>query len=422
MLIERKSAATDVERVYVRRLVCSVLTFRLILSTSIAALFRSFTLSLVVFSISFAQPRNTGVGPGGNYYLVHDFQDDFQVYDESAKAYIPYIAEQNASQTALSVYLDIESNRHYSLLISSNQDGYLFINAALKRKLRANEWEVLSIDSLYRAYQQRELFLTIYGSAGLSGKSLIIGYPKSATQKPVVLRDDNLSVRPRPRTIYENFLVMGLLFLLTSHAFLFAFNQRAFLRFYSLRDLFSLRSEEESFLISRPMSGTNLLFVLNLSFVVGYLIVFIQSQSLDVFASRKLLLGSQQMGSLVSEFFLLSGGVFVSLLGKYVALEIMGGLYKLQDVVKVQYFKILQSSLLFFTVLAIILVVIAYNMPTLVWEQNALLLPLLAFYMARLVLIYAVIRSLEPIKNLYLFSYLCIVELIPLIIGLRFAL
>lgn len=369
-----------------------------------------------------AQPRNMGVGPGGSYYRVHDFQDDFQVYDERTKAYVPYIAEQDASQTALSLYLDIESNRHYSLLIYSRQEGYLFINAALKRKLRANEWQVLNIDSLYRTYRQRELFLTIYGSAGLSGKSLFIGYPKSATQKPVVLRDDNLSVRPRSRTIYENFLVMGLLFLLASHAFLFAFNQRAFLRFYSLRDLFSLRSEEESFLISRPMSGTNLLFVLNLSFIVGYLIVFIQSRNLDVFASRELLLGSQQMGGLVSEFFLLSGGIFISLLGKYAVLEVIGGLYKLQDVVKVQFFKILQSSLLFFTSLTVILLVAAYNIPTLVWQQNALLLLLLAFYIARLALIYVVIRSLEPIKNLYLFSYLCIVELIPLVIGLRFAL
>ena len=383
-----------------------------------------FTHSLIhsFTQLAIAQPRNVGTGPEGKYYRVHDLADDYQVYDERAKAYVPYIAEQHASQTALSVYLDLESNRHYSLLLSTNQDGYLFINAALKRKLRANQWQVLRIDSLYRAYRQPEVFLTIYGSAGTNGKNLFIGYPKSATQKAVVLRDDNLSVRPRTRTIYENFLAMGLLFLLASHAFLFTFYHRAFLRFYSVRDLFSLRSEEESFLINRPLSGTNLLFVLNLSFVVGYLIVFIQSRNLDVFASRKLLLGGQQMGSLLSEFFLLSGGAFVSLLGKYVFLQVIGSLYKLYDVVNVHYFKILQASLLFFTLLAVILSVIAYNVPTLTWQQNALLLPLLAFYVGRLALIYVVIRSLEPIKNLYLFSYLCIVELIPLIIGLRFAL
>ena len=118
----------------------------------------------------------------------------------------------------------------------------------------------------------------------------------------------------------------------------------------------------------------------------------------------------------------MSGVAFLSLIGKYVLLEIIGGLYKLQDIIQVHYFKVIQSSLLFFTVLALLLAVIAYNSPATAWSPNLLLLPLLGFYVARLMLLYLVIRSLEPIKNLYLFSYLCIVELIPLIIGLRFAL
>ena len=385
-------------------------------------LFRSFILSLFIFSSTTAEPRINGIGPENRFYPIHDFRNDFQVYDEGAKAYIPYIVEQHADQTALSAYVDLESNRHYSLLVSTRQDGYLFINAALKRKLRANQWQILSIDSLFRTYRQPEIFLTIYGAPGLNDKQLFIGYPKSATQKPVILRDDNLSVRPRPRTIYENFLGFGLLFLLATHAFLFAFYRRAFQRFYSFRDLISLRAQDDSFLINRPLSSVNLIFTLNLSFIIAYLIVFVQSRNLEVFASRALLLGEQSLGGLVGEFFLLSLVALGSLIGKYVSLEVMGGLYKLEDSIQVYYFKILQSSLLFFTGLTLLLAILAYNTPAMPWSQNILLLPLIGFYAARLTLLYFVIRSLEPIKNLYLFSYLCIVELIPLIIGLRFAL
>ncbi len=390
-------------------------------SYGFTALFHCFTLSLFFFSAA-AQPRASGIGPEGRYYPIHDFRDDFQVYDEGAKAYIPYIIEQHADQTALSTYIDLESNRHYSLLVSTRRDGYLFINAALKRKLRADQWQVLSIDSLFRVYRQPEIFLTIYGAPGLDDKRLFIGYPKSTTQKQVILGDDNLSVRPRPRTIYDNFLSLCILFLLATHAYLFTFYHRAFLRFYSLRDLVSFRAQEESFLINRPLSGTNLLFTLNLSFLIAYLIVFVQSRNLDVFASRTLLLGGQNFGWLVGEFFLVSGAAFLSLIGKYVLLEVMGGLYKLQDSIHVHYFKLLQSSLLFFTVLALFLAIIAFNAPMVIWLPNVLLLPLIGFYIARLMLLYFAIRSIEPIKNLYLFSYLCIVELIPLIIGLRFAL
>ena len=385
------------------------------------SLVHSFALSLFIISHAVAQSR-TGIGPGGGYYPVHDFREDFQVYDERAKAYIPYLVEQHADQTALSVLIDLESNRHYSLVVLTGQDSYLFINAALRRKLHADQWQVLNIDSLYRIYRQPEIFLTLYGSPGLANKQVYIGYPKSATQKPVILRDDNLSVRPRTRTIYESFLGMGLLFLLATHAFLFTFYHRAFQRFYSLRDLVSFRSQDDSFLINRPISSTNNLFALNLSFVIAYLIVFVQSRNLDVFASRTLIPGEQHIGWLISEFFLLSGLAFLGLIGKYVAIEVMGGLYKLQDVIPVHYFKVLQSSLLFFTGLTLCLAIIAYNSSVITWSPNALLLPLVGFYAARLTLLYFVIRSLEPIKNLYLFSYLCIVEFIPLIIGLRFAL
>ena len=384
---------------------------------------RSCVLGMLFFvSAAFAQPRTNGIGPGNRYYSVHDFRDDFQVYDEKTKAYIPYIVERHVDQTALSAYVDLESNRHYSLLISTQQDGYLFINAALRRKLHAREWQVLRIDSLYRFYRQPEIFLTLYGSPGIDEKQLFIGYPKSATQKPVVLGDDNLSVRPRPQVIYQNFLGLGLLFLLATHAFLFTAYRRAFQRFYNFRDLISPRAQEESFLISRPLSSVNLLFTLNLSFVIAYLIVFVQSRNLDVFASRVLLLSEQRFGWVAGEFLLLSGISFISLLGKYIVLEVVGGLYQLQSIVHVHFFKILQSSLLFFTVLTLLLAVVAYNSSATTWPPGALLIPLLAFYLARLALLYFVIRSTESIKNLYLFSYLCIVELIPLIIGLRFAL
>ncbi|GAB3763737.1 DUF4271 domain-containing protein [Spirosoma pomorum] len=398
-------------------------------------LFRSFILSLFlfVFSASAQQERKTnGVGPEGRYYPVHNFQEDFLVYDEGAQTYVPYITEQHTDETALSAYVDLESNRHYSLLISTKQDGYLFINAALKRKLVAGQWQVLSIDSLYQLYRSAnrrnglgvrpEIFLTLYGAAGIKDKQLFIAYPKSATQKTVVLRDDNLSVRPRPSTTYDSFLSAGLLFLLATHAFLYAFYRRAFQRFYSIRDLLSLRAQEESFLINRPLSGTNILFTLNFGFVIAYLALFVQHQGVDILSSQLVLPGQPRFWWLSSEFIGLGLGAFLVMMGKYVALEVVGGLYKLHETVATHFFKVLQSSLIFFTFLTLLLAVIAYNTPATTWSQNVLLLPLIGFYLLRLTLLYLVIRVMEPIKNLYLFSYLCIVELIPLIIGLRYVL
>ncbi len=382
------------------------------------SLFLSFALSLAVS----AQPRNEGIGPGGQYYPVHSFQDNFQVFDAATQAYVPYIPELHATQTALSAYVDLESNRHYKLLLTTKDDGYLFINAALRRNLRAGTWLILDIDSLFRAYRRPEIFLTVYGSPGVAGKQLYIAYPRSAAQKTIVLRDDNLSVRPRPVSVYTNLLGVGLLIILAFFAFLFSFHNRAFERFFSPRDLLSVRAQEESFLIGRPLSSVNLLFTLGLSLLTSYLIMLAQSHRVDVFSARLLLPNLTQWGGVGTEYVVLTVLAFGALIGKYALIDVISGLYKLHEIANVHFFKILQSSLLFFTSMTLVLLVISYNIDQTVWSENALLFPLIGFYTARVALLYVVIRASESIKNLYLFSYLCIVELIPLIIGLRFIL
>ncbi|GAA4401292.1 hypothetical protein GCM10023187_15350 [Nibrella viscosa] len=363
-----------------------------------------------------------GIGPDRSFYPVYDFRDDYLVYDESYRTYVPYLNEQHSTIPATSVFIDLESNRHYSILLSSQKDAYLFINAALQRKLPARQWLVLNIDSLYQIYHQPEIFLTLYGTPGIEGKQLYLGYPKSATETPVVLSDEGLSIRPRPSSVFDDFFGLCLVFLLATHAFLYSFNRRAFLRFYSIRDLFSLRVREETFLINKPLSRITMLFLLNLSFVAAFLIMFVQSRNINLFSSRSLLLPGQQLPELIADFFLISAIAFVLLLGKYFVLYALGNLYRLEGITNIHYFKALQSSLLFFTGVVAILTVITYNVPDISWLNTYLMVPFVTFYLARLALLYLVITNVTPIKNLYLFSYLCIIELIPLIIGVRFAL
>lgn len=382
-----------------------------------------YALFQLLFSVVYAQTPTTreGVGPEQQYYPVRDVRADFQVFDEANKAYIPYIDELHADAPAVSAFIDLESNRHYKLLIATQQPGYLFINAALKRNLPAGGWQVLDIDSLYRAYRRPQIFLTLYGAPGAADKAVFIGYPKSLVQKPVLISDDALSVRPRPSSVYANFFSLGLLFLLASHAFLFTFYRREFLAFYNPRDLFMLRVRDDSFLSAKSFSSSTLVFTLNLSFLMAYLLLFVQSRNIDLFASRTLLLDGQQLPALLIDFFLLSGYVFIVLMSKYVMLAVLGGLYKLDAIVNVHYVKVLQADLLFYSAVALLGTTAAYNLGVMDWLSGYLLIPFVIFYLVRTGLLYLVISGMVTVKNLYLFSYLCLVELIPLLIGVRFA-
>ncbi|WP_421829282.1 DUF4271 domain-containing protein [Larkinella sp.] len=378
------------------------------------------TLALVLWALgSIAQ----GVGPNQQFFPVHDFRNDWLVYDQSYKSYVPFIDEQHALVSSVSFFLDIESNRRYSLLISTRQDGYLFIDAALKHKLVANDWLVLNLDSLYRAYRKPELFLTLHGSPGVEDKLVFIGHQKSATQKDVVVTDTRLSILPRRLSMYTNFFTLCLLFIVAVNAYLFNFHHRAFLRFFNLADLLSVTVRDELFLVNRPLSRTNLLFLMNLGFITAYLYLIIQSKNIDLFLSRALLLRGQGLLDLTLTFFELSFLAFFLLLAKYLFIVTIGGLYRLEEVVNLHFFKVMQSSLIFFTGGTICVAAIAANTAaTNTWPSLWLIVPFVGFYVIRLALLYVVIANKAVIKNLYLFSYLCIVELIPLTIGVRFAL
>jgi len=384
-----------------------------------------FTLSLFHSFALFAQPtrpNRDGIGPDQGYYAVHDFRDDWQVYDEGTKEYVPYLFEIQGSVPALSVSIDLESNRHYKLLLRTREDAHLFINAALRKKLTADQWYTFSVDSLYGVYREPKLFLTIYGSPGPDAKTLVMAYPKSILQKPIIASGDNLSVRPRLFSVYPDFFALSLLFLLATHALLFSMNRRAFLTFYDVRDLLTIRTRDESFLVNRPMSLANNLFVLNLSFVLAYLFLFVQSRNIDVFASSALLFDQQNFGAMLLYYLLISGLIFLAFIGKYLMLQVVGSLYRFDNIVNLHFFKVVQSSLLFFTTAGVIATILIFNAPAISGLTNILLIPFTIFYIVRLVLLYLVIMATAPIKSLYLISYLCIVELVPLLIGVRFAL
>ncbi len=363
----------------------------------------------------------TGFAQAPGFYAVHDFTDDWQVFDPVANVYVPYLPELYAEEPAVSAFVDLESNRGYRLLIQSDKDGYLFFDAALRGKLPAGVWQSLSIDSLFRQYRKPQLFVTLYGGSGAIGKRLIIGHAKPPGRPAVVLTEDDLSVRPVPRSAYSDFLGLGLLFLLASGALLIAANRRAFRRFFDIRDLLTLRVRDEAFLISKPFSGISLLFVLHLSFLLAYLLLYAQSQGIDLFRVKALLPLEPDLLALLLGFVGLSIIMFLLLIGKYFVLFAFGQLYRADNVPNIHFFKGIQSSLLFFTTLVLLSAIITSNVGDTSWVWTSVAVPVSLFYLARLALLYLTITGLSPLKNLYLISYLCLVELIPLIVGLRFA-
>ena len=139
-----------------------------------------------------------GIGPNKLYYLVHDCRDDWQVFDEKYKAYVPYVQERHESYSSFSLFFDIENYKNYKILYQSSKENVLFIDAALQRKMPTNAWVVIDIDSLERAYGKTKLFLTFYGTnTSVADFTMLIGNRRAASNTEIVIPESGLSILPK---------------------------------------------------------------------------------------------------------------------------------------------------------------------------------------------------------------------------------
>lgn len=364
------------------------------------------------------------VGPDKQYFLVKNLAQDWLVYDQRVKEYVPYVAEQHGNQMSVNTIVDLESNQHYDLLLYVEKNNYLFLNGSLQENLTAGTWRVMKIDSLYKKFRRPQLMITIYGTPGQAGKIVIIGHRKAAVEKLITIEEESfLNLKPREQASIANFFILGILLLFTFAAFLFNTSPRAFNRIYSLPDLFQMDFRDDSFMINKPFSRTNILFVVLLSLELAYLYLFTQDKEYNLFSSKELLATGQAFSDTWLNYLKIAFICFLGFIGKYVGLYILGTLYRLEGAANVHYFKVLQSSLLFFTALILLASVASFYIVD--WSpiiRSVLIIPVIIFYVFRTILIFFTISNSTTVKNLYLISYLCIVELIPIIIGVRYAL
>ncbi len=359
-----------------------------------------------------------------DYFTVYDFKNDWLIYDQSYKDYVPFVAQNSVNESALSILIDIESNRKYDLLIYVKKDNYLFLDASLNQRLKPETWTRIPIDSLFQIYKKPQILATFYGTSGIDDKTVLIGHKKAnRDEKLINIADESfLSLRPRNISPLNNFFVVSLFFIICTTAFLFVSFSRAFSRFVDVRDLLTTNVKDE-FLVGRPLSRVNLFFILLLSLEVSFIYFFVRSKNYYLFSGNNFLANEQILIQNLWDFLKIILVVFGLYIIKYFALYLFSSLYRLDSIVNIHYFKVVQSSLIFFTIMLSGISIASFYVVD--WQPiitSTIVYPAIVFYFSRLLLLYLTIKNSALTKNLYLISYLCIAELVPLIIGIKYAL
>ncbi len=378
----------------------------------------------VTFSGSLAQGA-AKVNPPGQFFPVYNYQDDWLVYNEQYKNYVPFSQGVNEGTRFASLYIDLVKNRRYSVLVHSETESYLFLEGALQNRIAAGKWQELNLDSLYRIYHKDELLLTIYGSPGIADKTAIICNKKKLTDSESIApaRSGFINIKPISFTPFGTFAGIALVIILILNAWIFNLNPLSFIRLINPIEFFNNDPRDQLSKINKPYSNTVIFFVAISSMMMGFTVIYLSANRLNLFSVSTILSEKANTIQILGDFCILSVIFFLLIYAKYIFMVLAGNMLNLDKQVDIIFIKIVQSSYLFYAL--IFLVIFGLYSNHINWLEASrpyVLLPFLFFYLARFIGLYVVAKPAGSLINLYLFSYLCVIEIIPLIVSMKFAL
>jgi len=382
---------------------------------------------LLVFSLIWTGTRANQPVRYENYRPVHDLTHEWLMFDQDEEVYVPYVYNSDKEFQTFGLSLDLSRFPHAYLLVRTpEKPANIFINNALERVCKEQHWLVYSVDSLRREYKSEEIYFSFFTVSSPQEVTVYMGFPSGNNAAGPSVREETSVrevVRLTPRSVsrFNSGVAIAFVLSLVVMSFVSSNYFRVYGKYYSLRDVLSTRVKEDLFIIGKPLDRPSLLFVILLSVVLGFLILMLQFGGLSLIDGNFFFQSGNTFAVHTVNFLKLCLLVFIVYVVKFFYLNIMGKLFNLGRVTDLHYFKVIQCSLFFYSLLLLVALVM-YNTYIPIPESigNYLVILLMVFYFCRGLLIYFTINRESNVKFLYLFSYLCIAEALPVILGMRF--
>ncbi len=337
--------------------------------------------------------------------IICNFSQNWLRYDKYYEAYLPVKNQELRNSKSIHQSISIEKYRHYNLSFKATKGLALFVNNKLVfKKITQEEEEVRIALSSIEPDEKGDVILTFYQPEGE-----LPFYSAAITNKIVEqsqLKEENKNLT-LSRDLRENFQGHFILFLVIAALFIL-FKQlypKEFLRYFSIRV-----QENSDHLLPGVFS------------IPSLWMAFINGLSLSLF------LHLLKMNELIfnSSLSFLNGTLLIILfymiffLGKYFYLTAMAWLFNYSKVVSYQfseYIRLLEIVCLIATILLFGVEASGF------YKIN--IKPVILYYSLIIVLIFCVVKviflffRLITRRNLYLFSYICAAEILPLIITVK---
>lgn len=341
---------------------------------------------------------------------VISLESELLFFDESYNQYVAYLPDLQADAEMLHFWLKPYEYTAYDLVLRVNADVYFYVEHNLQAKL-SKGWHSISLDSLQRRYGYRTIFCSLYARKAQFLEKIFIGTFKEAiTQPKETLPNKSLLSHVRYRAILLGFV------LLMGYALLRQLDVRLLGGYLQVSKFFNLQRRMDNPLFVRAFTGTNILFLLNYTFLIGalwYLLAYTAPLYENVFWKEVLLdnvvtwrfLGVAWLGAV--------GGLLL----KLVWINVFASLLGLSKVVTIHFYEYVRISHFLYLPLTACLIYLAIATPYAldkwyIFFRNAVII----VWWIRFWSLGYIINKAGEFRKLDFYSYLCVVELFPLLV------
>lgn len=377
---------------------------------------------LLLFLLVSFKTLAVNVGPNKEYVVLEDLNAEWFIFDNSTDTYLPFTSNSSSYQ-AHTVFFDKARFKPYYLLIHvQEENNFFFVNNSIKEKLESDKWHLYPIVNLPST--DGEVSITIFGSSQKSLKEVYIVSKKKATAiaaNSSIKSNGIINIKQRPSLFANNSYVIIFCFIFSVVAITASANSRAFNEYFSISNLFTFKLKDTKYLINKPLHRSNQPFILILSLITTLLFVLLENNSPTGINQYIQFDFQSETGNILLSYLVGFAIIFGFYLFKYIYLYVSSSLFGLSKTLNIHYYRWLQTTLYFFIGITVMVFLFKFQ-PFLPLKEfvNVVVVLFVTNLLLRTFFIFNTILKSMEISSVYLFAYLCIVEIIPSVILIRF--
>ncbi|WKN33642.1 DUF4271 domain-containing protein [Porifericola rhodea] len=349
------------------------------------------------------------------YEAIKDLNREWITIDDNDR-YVPYINKKMTNVPLIGVVLNTKRYSSNDFLICAPANSAVLIEKKISSYFQEEGCLVLDIDSLRASHGKENILISVYQP---QKDFESIGLWVVQDKKDMTSLATNLS-QIREMSILQDYFTAGILILLVLYAILINQYPRIFRNLYDLSRVFSLKIREDNSRI-RLVNEAHVMFLVQHCFLIAFLFIMLVSTTNLIEVSIPYInFEPNSFGGYMLLWAQVALLVLATIWLKYIIVMLFGALFKLRQLRSIYMLDYMRMSLIYsaflFALLIVVFAGIGYYNDS---YFNVIIYLFILLASVRVIVLYFRLFRNASFRNVYLFSYICIAEVIPLLVGLE---